>query len=377
MKRLLISSIKEIYSWFIRLLSNSNRQNDIVEQVCYLMSFPNNDQGLIEAIQQHYPIVVLYSKSCKDEAKILEKSGVSIYCLDTINGLINAIKQLSISKVIVADNYFACLGDITFKETQTVYQLWHATGAIKQFGLEDKAAMKRSKKDKERFKRVYNAFDYVFVASKKMGEVFKRSYGFSNEQILLTGFSRTDYLVNGTKKNKQKDKRHILYLPTYRDRIPLEKWLLDIECVSKHLNEHDLLQVKLHPHVKLTQEMIMDNVEWIVSNQSADDYIKQADVLITDYSSVAFDFTVANPDKQLIMYWPDEVIYEEITGIQKGIKQDFPQKVVYTLTELLEQLNSNQQIDNQRFNQLWNTYNDGKATSRVVGEIKKVMDGEK
>ncbi|RST94794.1 CDP-glycerol glycerophosphotransferase family protein [Vagococcus bubulae] len=377
MKHLLVSFLKERYSWFIRQLSKKNQHCDVLKQVCYLMSFPNNNHGLIEALKNEYDVVVLYTKSCEEEARYLQNIGVSIYCLDTMSGLVRGVRQLSQSKVVIADNYFACLGDISFKETQTVYQLWHATGAIKQFGLEDKTAMKRSKKDKERFRRVYDAFDYVFVASERMGDVFKRSYGFSDEQILLTGFARTDYLVNQMEQTQQTDKRHILYLPTYRENSSLENWLLDIEYLSGQLSQQDLLQVKLHPHVTMTQKFAAKNVEWIVSTQSADDYIKQADVLITDYSSVAFDFTLANPEKQLIMYWPDEMIYNKTTGIQQAIKQDFPQPVAYTTLEILNQLNDTQKIDNQKFNQLWNTYNDGKATSRVVREIKEVMDGEK
>ena len=369
MKRLLISYLKNLYSWFVRKLSNKYRNTPLKKQVCYLMSFPNNNQGLVEEISAHYPVVVLYTKNCQEEASKFATS----YCLDSLKEFKEAVKQVCQSQVIIADNYFAFLGDCHFSPNQVVAQLWHATGAIKQFGLEDKQAKNRSNSDKQRFKRVYQAFDFVFVSSEKMAEVFKKSYGFTDQQILYTGFPRTDYLLNGPKSDNQSTKRTILYLPTYRDNEDISNWLLDIEKVAKSLGPEDLLQVKLHPHVPIKQKS-SGKVRWIDSSNSADELIKEADVLITDYSSTAFDFTLVNADKRLIMYWPDEKVYRKKTGIQEGIEKDFPNDVTYSTEEVIRQLMQNTQTTNDLFNQKWNTYNDGKATNRVLNEIKHWME---
>ena len=375
MKHLLVSYLKIGYSWFVRRCSHHYQSQPLKKQVCYLMSFPNNNHGLIESLEKQYDVVVLYTKKCEKEANQLPKTHLVSFSLDSLKGLVNGIKMMSQSQVIIADNYFAFLGDCEFKKEQTIFQLWHATGAIKQFGLEDKQAMTRSESDKKRFKRVYDSFDYVFVASKKMGDVFKRSYGFEDSQILYTGFPRTDYLLKETQKVSS-DTRHILYLPTYRESIEMDKWLIDIDTLTKSLGKNDLLQIKLHPHVDVVRKS-NDKVQWIDCSQSADEYIKQADVLITDYSSTAFDFTLANKDKQLIMFWPDELEYKKITGIQPNIENVFPDKVARTTQEVIEQLFKEDKPSNESFNQTWNTYNDGKAQARVLAEIKQAMDGEK
>ncbi|MGX4686686.1 CDP-glycerol glycerophosphotransferase family protein [Vagococcus sp. JNUCC 83] len=375
MKHIVISWLKNGYSFFVRLINKMTQTNKINKQVCYLMSFPNNNKGLIEDLAKEVSVIVLYKKVCEKEAKELAENGISIVDLDSVVGLVKSIKIMGQSKVIIADNYFAILGDIAFSHQQTVYQIWHATGAIKQFGLEDKSVTHRSKSDINRFKRVYDSFDYVFVASKKMGDVFKRSYGLSDEQIHYTGFPRTDNLLQSAHR-QDKDYRRILYLPTYREGVPIDSWLLNLDKLSNKLQTKDVLQVKLHPHIDMSKTSTK-NIEWIASNQSADDYIKQADCLITDYSSVAFDFTLANPDKTLIMYWPDEEEYRKKVGIQPKIENDFPGKVAHTTQEVISQLNDRISRDNNRFNQLWNTYNDGQATQRVIDEIKEVLDGEK
>lgn len=376
MTHILVSYLKELYSVVVRRLSKKNKSKPVIKRVCYLMSFPNNNQGLIEAISHEKQVIVLYKKNCLEEVKQLKSFGIECINLDTVSGFIKGINCLCQSQVIIADNYFAFLGDITFKQNQTVYQLWHATGAIKQFGLEDKSAVKRSEKDKHRFRRVYESFDYVFVASEKMADVFKRSYGFSKEQILFTGFPRTDRLCQRIAKPNS-NKRRVLYLPTYRENEPVETWLLDIKKVADSLKDEGLLQVKLHPHVEL-EHVNQTNVDWISSHESADEYIIQADVLITDYSSVAFDFTLANPTGQLIMYWPDEMKYRQVTGIQPNIEADFPQSVAHTTDDVIKQLTNHPMLEgNKQFNALWNTYNDGQATNRVLDEIKEVLDGEK
>lgn len=375
MKRLLVSFLKSLYSWFVRKMSHHYRKKPIKKQVCYLMSFPNNNHGLIESLEKEYEVIVLYTKNCEQEANQLPKNNLTSYFLGSLSGLTKGIETISQSKVIIADNYFAFLGDCEFKKEQTVFQLWHATGAIKQFGLEDKQAQKRPVNDKERFKRVYDSFDYVFVASKKMGDVFKRSYGFKDSQILYTGFPRTDFLLKN-RQHKKTDKRRILYLPTYRENIDMDKWLIDIDALEKSLGTNDLLQIKLHPHVDMMRES-NDKVQWIDSSQSADDYLTQVDVLITDYSSTAFDFALANKNSQLIIFWPDASEYDTFTGIQPNIENDFPSPVARTTQEVIEQLQNETIPSNEVFNDRWNTYNDGQAQTRVLAEIRQAMDGEK
>src|SRR5699024_12086101 len=115
-----------------------------------------------------------------------------------------------------------------FRDEVTCIQLWHAAGAIKQFGLQDLTNSDRSKRALRRFQKVYNRFDYVVVGSKQMEKVFKESFGLPEERFLYTGIHRTDFFFDNKLIDKARQrlldnfpilkyKKMYLYETTYRN----------------------------------------------------------------------------------------------------------------------------------------------------------------
>src|SRR5699024_1500932 len=90
---------------------------------------------------------------------------------------IRSIYHLATARVIFIDNYFGFLAATSFKENVTCVQLWHAAGAIKQFGLKDPSNQYRSKRANQRFKKVYKQFHQIVVGSEKMADIMKESFG--------------------------------------------------------------------------------------------------------------------------------------------------------------------------------------------------------
>ena len=160
---------------------------------------------------------------------------------------IKSIYHIATAKTIFVDNYFGFLAVTTFKPEVRVIQLWHAAGAIKQFGLLDPTIKKRSKRAHNRFKAVYRRFTDVVVGSEKMVKIFKSTFDLSERQILRTGIPRTDFFFAETKKklakNKiyqlypsLKEKKVILYAPTFRDQeIANFNLKLDLELSLIHI----------------------------------------------------------------------------------------------------------------------------------------------
>lgn len=377
MKNFLVSQLKKLYSHHVKMLSKRTSKKELKKQVVYLLSFPNNDHGLIERLSQKYQVIVCYTDNMLEEAEELKKYGTINYSINSFSGLSQTVKAVSQSQVVLADNYFAFLGDIIKTNKQSFFQIWHATGAIKQFGLEDKKSRGRSLSDQERFKRVYQSFDYFVVGSKAMGEVFVRSYGVKENQMCYLGFPRTDYLLQQKKKPTITTKKVILYLPTYREKTN-QQGLLDMVKLKEQLGDDYELVIKTHPHATLSgidTTMKKNNITWLKETDSADDLLLQADILITDYSSVAFDYSLINPLGKLIFYWYDEQSYREETGIQTNIEQTLPSSICHNVQEVLMMIKDEQQ-NLSEFNQIWNTYNDGQATNRLLDVIAEKMDGK-
>lgn len=379
MKRYLVSLMKTLYDCLISIFSLLPVKT-VPTKLTYLLSFPNNNKGLIEKLALNYQVTVFYTEKVKEEAFFLEQQGLQIKPLKGISGLFNVIRSIRASDWCLCDNYFAFLGSLRKPKTVKIVQLWHATGAIKTFGLEDQATTDRTLSDQARFRRVYAAFDYVVVASQAMAEVFKRSYNMTQDQVWLLGFSRTDDLVQRAVLTKGSSirKKRIVYLPTYRD-YDLETYPLDINQMQAELGAEYELWIKEHPHSQWPRPIVAKTSFMIdVSNQTgADELLLDADILITDYSSVAFDYSLVKPSGQLLFYWFDHERYRKSPGLQANIETTLAESLCFDTQTIINKIKSETVADLSTFNACWNTYNDGQATERLLEEMDRYDKNDK
>lgn len=361
-----------IYSKFLSFDKTKKR-------VIYLLSFPDNNHGFIEQLNQQERVIVFYNKKCYSEALRLREKGIKIYPLDSLFYFISyTIPLITNSSVVICDNYFPFLGAIK-KKNQVFIQIWHAVGAVKRFGLEERKISSCTKADLKRYKNVYRSFDKYIVSSHKMSQVFQRSYLAQERQMLYFGLPRTDFLIQQKKVESDFDKRKvILYAPTYRDN-QVELPPLDIKQLEEKLGGQYRLIVKLHPHIQFligTQEDT-SFVRWCRKDESLNNLILEADILISDYSSVLFDFSLVNPNSPIILFWYDRDLYEKKIGIQEDFLKIDSLPVVKSTREIITLLTSDTLTSTYLFNKEWNTYNDGQATSRLLAYVRDIVGGNK
>lgn len=382
---------KLMYVWIVTCLSFLSKRLPVKKRLVYLMSFPKNENGFLKTFIELSPnveVVLLYDENCNEEAKAFEEIGAKIYLMtSTIPFLKRAVYELMQAKVIVCDNYFPLLAGFYPKKETTIIQLWHANGAIKRFGLEDPTAMKRSFLDRKRFKQVYNRFDEYIVGSEYMGKVFQNSYGATERQIIPIGYPRSDVYFN--EKNIEskrthfyevyphlKNKKIILYAPTYRENSN-GGYPLDVPMMFNKLGKDYVVLMKKHP--KSLEHVVVDGYKDFfyadLDNFKTEELLTVAECLITDYSSVPFDFTLLKNAKKIIFYWYDQKTYEKLTGIQKGFIECVPGEIVHTMEEVVSAIEKEDKQMFNEFNQKWNTYNDGWAKYRLVKYIQKKING--
>ena len=381
---------KVIYIWLVNLFSRWKRAKD-PQNIVYLMSFAGNEH-LIEAyadLAKKYDreFILMYLPQCKDAAMKLQKKGIKVVEFqDGFDFLLNKLQLVMNARLLLCDNYYAFLSGCQFDHQKThVVQLGHANGAIKTFGWEELTTAQRSKSDKRRFQKVYDQFDEYLVGSRKMAEIFTNSYHVSETRMNVIGYPRTDILfdknwqmqVSQKILDKYPDlsrKEIILYTPTYREDDhgnPTMNLPEDFEQLIQSLNGNQRLIIKLHPHLKAFENQLKNqwqypNLVWI-DDFSTNDLLLVADRLITDYSSVIFDYTLLPNAKQAIFYCYDYDEYAKRVGIQADFKEWIPGKLLTTTKDLVSVLEEPlRKTDFTAFNQLWNTANDGQATNRVL-----------
>ncbi len=212
----------------------------------------------------------------------------------------------------------------------------------------------------------HNIYAIIVSSSREKQEFLKRKYGLKAEQILLTGMPRFDELYHNEKKQ-------ILIMPTWRKGlmslkkekdIPISRWMANDNIEnSKYLKKiNSLLNSKMlqlitkkygyriafMPHPLSRQfEHLFSVPEWVKVYSVYDNYkdvFAESDLMITDYSSVAFDFAYLR--KPIIYYQFDKKKFFATHTYNKGyfdyIKEGFGPvckyqfKVIYLLKHYLK-----------------------------------------
>jgi CDP-glycerol glycerophosphotransferase len=209
---------------------------------------------------------------------------------------------------------------------QVVLQTWHGT-ALKRIGLDTVDTNDHTKFEnliRPDVKREGNKQTDIFISgSAFMTEVYHRALDYSKE-ISLTGTPRTDVFFNNRKEIIEKVKRSfgiadgnkiILYAPTFRPGGSFEYYDLDLSSIKDYFSQKEdceyVIMVRLHPNIAVKS----DNLRKFLSYHYIDasfypdmqDLLCSTDVLVTDYSSVMFDFMFTY--QPVILYTPDKDIY--------------------------------------------------------------------
>lgn len=269
------------------------------------------------------------------------------------------------------------------RDSSIEVQTLHGT-FLKTMGL-DVADEVRTEAQLKGFRQRHSRWDYLVSPSSFMTTIAKRVFEFNGE-MLEYGFPRNDLLVNRkenntfTKELKQKlnipeDKKVILYAPTYRNKkgFNLE---LDIKEMKESLSDDYVLLVRLHYFVAKSIDLtgVEDFVINVCNYPDVQELLLLTDVLITDYSSIMFDF--ANLKKPMLFFTYDLEYYKDVLrGMYLDFEVEAPGKLCKKTDELIECLKDldtyekTYQESMQRFEDKFNEFETGKASSEILNKI--------
>lgn len=377
--------IADLFNFMIYLITSFLRLNPIKHKVVMVSSFGENHQEIYKELStrdQSLSFVFINKKrvNCKE----LSKGNGKVLNLDIQKPfqIIPILFHLSTAKLVFVDDYFLFLGGMNFRKDTLCIQTWHAAGAVKKFGLEAVENKYRSSVATNRFKRVYKRFDKIVVGSNKMAEIFSHMFHVEKDRFIKTGLPRTDIFFDDKRKsdvintfyNKYpniKNKKVILYAPTYRNeelseyslKLNLEEW---IPWLKK---ENAVLLLKLHPAITHepknteTNNLVYDFTDF----EDVNHLLLITDVLITDYSSLPFEFVLSGGDK-IIYFCYDYDEYKKKVGFSIDYLNEMKGCFVYSHEGLLSVAQQKEWIINERdeFNHTWNEFSDGQASKNLV-----------
>ncbi len=232
-------------------------------------------------------------------------------------------------------------------------------------------------------------FDLFFVSSDYEKKLVEDKYSYSEKEIKVTGLSRFDSLLK-----KEKEKNSILLIPTWRDWIVTEEQFSNSEYFEKYYSlltnqkliqilEESNLTIEFYIHYRMQQfihhfDSINNNRIKIIKlgEVSVQNLIKRNKLMITDYSSVSFDFNYLS--KPIIFYHFDVKRFFN-NGIMRPVDETFLGDIVIEedhVINLIEEYRDNnfkeKGVFSDRKIQVFNNV-DMNNNARVFNEIIKLQ----
>lgn len=277
------------------------------------------------------------------------------------------------------------------REETILLETWHGTPLKRlAFDLNDVVGGVSNYKDK--FYRQKEAWDYLLSDNPFSTEKFQSCFMYPEEKILEYGYPANDPLYapdreERAKKIKEKlgiplDKKVIMYAPTWRDdnyyEIGQFKFDLDLDVNRLEKEFGDEYVILLRLHYLVVEALDMSKYGDFAINGSAYDDVTDlylvTDILITDYSSVFFDF--ANLKRPVLYYTYDLERYRDVLhGFYLSMEDDLPGPMLLTNDEVVDAIKNIDKIQEQykdRYEKFYNRFccvDDGHATERVVEKI--------
>lgn len=244
-------------------------------------------------------------------------------------------------------------------------QTLHGT-ALKTLGLDVPGDFETKEKE-DRFIEKCNRWDYLTSPSGYMTDISKRCFLYKNE-VIEYGFPRNDilFLKNEdtyiseikNKLNLPLNKNIVLYAPTWRIKNEFE-FKLDLKLFKEELGEDYIILLRLHHYV--SSNINIDEYRGFVYNLSSHDDIQElyliSDILITDYSSVMFDFS--NLRRPIIFFTYDLENYrDQLRGLYIDFEREAPGPLVRTTEELIKEIKENESRINPGYKQKYQKFLD-------------------
>lgn len=281
------------------------------------------------------------------------------------------------------------------KRKETIYiQTWHGT-PLKKLGLDmDKIGMAEECSlsiYKKEFKKNTSTWDYLIAQNEFSVNVFYKAFAFQGN-LLKTGYPRNDILFkknNPEYINVLKQKYHIsinkkvmLYAPTWRDDAYYNKadykfvTSLDFIMMKKAFQKEYVLLIKYH-------YMVNDKTDWTeyegfiqLAPKGCDisELYLLSDLLITDYSSAMFDYSILK--RPMFFYVYDYDNYkEELRGFYFDLLKEAPGPVVNETVDLVKAIidynNEEYKELYSAFNERYHTYEKGNAAEQVINIVQQ------
>jgi CDP-glycerol glycerophosphotransferase (TagB/SpsB family) len=299
------------------------------------------------------------------------------------NHMIRASFHLATSRFFIIDDYYFPVYTIHPRKNTDIVQLWHAAGAFKKFGYSTINKSFGPSEDYLKVVKVHSNYSKVIVSGSKVIPFYAEAFNMMEDQIYPLGVPRTDYFYNKTEMEhlekrfyktypELKGKERVLYAPTFRGKSHDQgvfQCPFDLELLHERLGDSCVLLIHLHPYMRNGMDLpsSLDGFVYLMEEEyTIQELLTLSDRLITDYSSIVFDFSLLN--RSMAFFANDLDAYELERGFYYDFRSFIPGPLFTETEELakwLEKSDYNASLVEKFKNDFFDNA-DGKASCRIV-----------
>lgn len=225
--------------------------------------------------------------------------------------------------------------------------------------------------------------DYILFPNEHTRDALIQDYmldNISGGSYIMSGYPRNEAFFDEARRTvirEEQDwgeKKIYAYMPTYRGAAqkgwtPKNTYYLNYYLyeLDKRLGDDEIMYVNLHPLAKKDVEFKQfTHIRNFPAGYETYDFLNATDVLITDYSSVFFDFACSG--KKTVLFTYDEEEYLNDRGMYMSM-DELPFPRVAGVEELLHELRSEKRYDDREFLDRFCRYENGSASQKLCDYV--------
>lgn len=352
------------------------------QQVCFLAETHKGLNGNMEAVygylSQREDLDLTFAIYTKDDRRDRH----------SIAAVLEIWKAISVSKYIFLDDLYTTTSYMKLRDGQNIIQLWHGAGAYKKFG-HSRNDLQVNVSGKMRVHKGYKKYTHAIVSGSKIAWCYAEAFGIDESKVYAVGTPRMDNLfdkeyVKATKERFLKEysylrgKKIVFFAPTYRGTLVREANYdfdqANLNSLVEKLGEDYVIITRWHPALKNNikrgiaeikncdfGEKIIDFTEY----GDVNDLLITCDIMVTDYSSIIFDYFPL--DKPIVYFAYDKAEYADGRGLYYPFDKYVFGDVAENFEELVQAI-KNEKIDETKRKYFYDQFLDScdaNSTERV------------
>ena len=269
----------------------------------------------------------------------------------TPSGTLHVASEVNSADIILIDDYFPVLNKINLRSDQRLIQVWHAGSGFKSVGYS-----RFGYAGSPRLVDIHRKYTFAICGSSHLVPVYAEVFGIPENAVVATGLPRIDSFLDPVRARRVAadfetaypefaGKKKILFAPTFRGEgaktAHYDFSQLDFAKLYELCGDEYVFLIRMHhfvvgpvPIPPQFQDRIFDFSRFPDGN----DLLHSTDLLITDYSSIIYEFSLlARP---MLFFAYDRDHYSATRGFHRPYEESAPGKVCLTFDSLIEAINS-------------------------------------